>query len=236
MQASATEQMAAAKTAADAKQKADTDAENKRYASQKAGFAKELASLQAYLKRHPEEWKSAQDKVLALLGAYQVPYQKAGSDLSQSFIDGLVSQTKAIEKAAEGLAGAAGAKLNASPKKGASWVPAVGNPGAEGIMDVQAAAMHLLHPGEMVVRAREAGMMRDAMGAGSQSQTGAMMAGYIRTTRGFPLPQAWVNREAPLPLQGGYGEQFTPSVRVAGSAVVLQAWIDRIVPPAAPVV
>ena len=65
--------------------------------------------------------------------------------------------------------------------------------------------MHLLHPGEMVVRAREAGMMRDAMGAGSQSQTGAMMAGYIRTTRGFPLPQAWVNREAPLPLQGGYG-------------------------------
>jgi tape measure domain-containing protein len=82
------------------------EAENERYENQKEAFERELEQLRLYLEKHPGEWTSTNEKVLALLNDYGIDYKNAGSLLGEWFVVGLQEQVAAAEEAARQLAGA----------------------------------------------------------------------------------------------------------------------------------
>lgn len=104
-------------------------AENKRYTEQVAAFNLELATLQKYMLRHPEEWKRTQAAVLSLLGKYGLNYITAGSVLSQSFATGLLKSMDKVKEAAAALGAAAAKSFNSTLKKDAP-LSGGGTPGA----------------------------------------------------------------------------------------------------------
>lgn len=95
----------------DAKAVEDTKAENARFTLQRRNFDIELAALKKHLEEHPKEWKAMNAKVLLLLDKFGVDYHTSGSNLGDAFAAGLRSKVKAVEAAAQALAGAAAANL-----------------------------------------------------------------------------------------------------------------------------
>lgn len=90
------QQIDAMQKSADAQINVAKDAENKRYSSQQSSFETQLYQLETYLSKHPKEWKSTQDKIIALLKSYDVSYTAAGALLGNKFLDGLKESVKGI--------------------------------------------------------------------------------------------------------------------------------------------
>lgn len=160
-------------------------AEDARHDKQIEGFNRELATLQRYMMRHPEEWKSGQKKVLALLAKHGIDYVKAGALLGSEFATGLRNSIQEAVDAAKALKGAVDAVIAGKPPPKPKVTPLASVPSpykvptggptikpyATGSWKLMEDQLALVHQGEMIVPSDTADLLRSIMGGSSPYRT-----------------------------------------------------------------
>jgi len=99
------------------------DAENRRSAEQVNLFNEDLKALREYIGKHPAEWKKATDRVMGVLKAAGVDYEKAGKDNADAYIRGINKSFSGFGTPAApgaGTKGAPGAAVPPSPAAAAA--------------------------------------------------------------------------------------------------------------------
>lgn len=95
----ATDRIDQQKEANDAVAEAQRIAEDRRHEFQQESFDRQLELLQRELAKHPQEWQTTQDQIIALLEGYGITYKDAGSLLTSMFVDGLKENVLAAYEA-----------------------------------------------------------------------------------------------------------------------------------------
>lgn len=91
-----------------------TQTENERYQAQVKLFDETLGALEKYLSDHPKLWKTWQDKVVGVLKAGNIDYEKAGKENADAYLRGLRKVLSNVNvKAAPSASGSVGTSTSA---------------------------------------------------------------------------------------------------------------------------